>query len=48
MRTFCALFQSTAASVLDFSGVCGLKDYDPIVIHSVPWPAPIMRSMESS
>ena len=39
-RTFCALFQSTAASVLDFFSVNGAQDHDPIVIHTVPWSTP--------
>ena len=39
-RTFCALFQSTAASVVDLSSVNGAQDHDPIVIHTVPWSTP--------
>ena len=39
-RTFCALFVSTAASVLNVSSVNGAQDHDPIVIHIVCWSTP--------
>ena len=30
----------TAAAVMDFSGVHGASDHDPIVISTIPWTAP--------
>ena len=39
-RSFASFFQSTAASVPDFSRVTGIKDHDPIVVHTIPWSTP--------
>ena len=39
-RQFCALFQPSAASVLDFSRVPGAQDHDPVVVSTVPWTVP--------
>ena len=35
-----ALFQPSAASVLDFSRVPGAQDHDPVVVSTVPWTVP--------
>ena len=39
-RQFCALFQPSTASVLDFPRVPGAQDHDPVVVSTVPWTVP--------
>ena len=39
-RSFASFFQSTAASVPDFSTVTGIQDHDLIVVHTILWSTP--------